>query len=172
MKYISIGISSIDIGPLLWLLITSLHIACFIWFILLVQAPRTFIGICKKIFFTSTSIKNCLYCLETNLIHFVLTLFHPKKAMVQVPCFDIEEYSRSYGPFLFRKSKVEQNTNNTVILSICNKIIFLLDGFQPHHPAIIPTTHMLILMHCSLCFHYVKFPIIVVVTFYNFFLNI
>ena len=38
-------------------------------------------------------------------------------------------------------------------------IIFLLvlDGFQPHHPPVIPTTHMVILINCSLFIHYVKF---------------
>ena len=38
------------------------------------------------------------------ILSFVLTQSHPKKAMHQSPCFDIE-YSMSYSPFLSRKSK-------------------------------------------------------------------
>ena len=63
----------------------------------------------KKILHTCPSIGKCYKCLETNILHFVLTLFHPKKAMRQSPCFDIE-YWRSYGPFLFIRIAVEQNT--------------------------------------------------------------
>ena len=45
-----------------------------------------------------------------------------------------------------------------VTFLIFNIIIFPLDGFQPHHPPFISTIHPVILKHCSLCFHYVKFP--------------
>ena len=40
---------------------------------------------------------------------------------------------------------------------ISNIIVFRLDGFQPHHPPVVPTIHILILMHCSLFIYHVNF---------------
>ena len=115
----------------------------------------------QKKYFICARHRKTTYCLETQLLHFVLAQCHPQNAKNQVPCFGIE-YSRSHRPFLSRKLKVEQNINITVTFLIFNKIIFLLDGFQqPHHPPIIPTMYTVILKHGSLCFHYVKFPTIV-----------
>jgi len=118
----------------------------------LVEVLLTFIGIYKKICFTSTSIGKCHKCLEINLVHFFLAQFHPKKTMSQALCFDIE-YWRSYGPFLFNKLKwnkiqssfIVHNINYSNFLNIFNKIIFRFDGFQPHHLPVISTIYMLIL---------------------------
>ena len=49
------------------------------------------------------------------ILSFVLTQSHPKKAMHQSPCFDIE-YSMSYSPFLSRKSKWNKVQNTSIVL--------------------------------------------------------
>ena len=45
----------------------------------------------------------------------------------------------------------------TLTFLILNRIIFPLDGFQPHHPPFIPNIRLLILIHCSLFICHVKF---------------
>ena len=75
--------------------------------ILLVQAPWSFIGNCKKTFYPCPSIRKCHKCLEINIVYFALVQFHSKKAMSQPPCFDIEYWRSYYSPFLSRN----ENTN-------------------------------------------------------------
>ena len=112
----------------------------------------------QKIFFTSTSIgKWCHKYLETNLIHFVLAQFHSKKTMGQSPCFDIE-YIRSYVPFLSENCSGAKYKTFTLTFLIFDGILFLLDQFQPHqfqphHPSVISTIHMVILKQCCLHIH-------------------
>ena len=77
--------------------------------------------------------------------------------MSQVPCSDIE-YWGSYRPENRSGAKYKILHRIAVTFLIFNIIIFPLDGFQPHHPLFILTIHVVILKHCSLCFHYVKFP--------------
>ena len=85
--------------------------------VLLVQAPRSFIDIFKKIFYMCPAIGKCHTAMKIHPVHFVLPQFYPIKTMSQSLCFDIE-YWGSYGPFMFRKSKVEQNTNITLTFLI------------------------------------------------------
>ena len=103
----------------------------------------------QKIFFRSTSIRKCHMCLKTNRVHFVVAQFHSKKAMIQSPCFDIE-YWGSYGPFHLSGAKWKYLHRITITFLIFNRIIFHLNGFQPHHQPFILPIHAVIFVHCSL----------------------
>ena len=83
------------------------------------------------------------YCMKSHPVRFVLPQFCPKKAMSQSLCFDIE-YSRSYRPLKSKTSQWSKIQNIYCNFFQFSIIIFLLDGFQPHHPLFIPDIHMLI----------------------------
>ena len=55
----------------------------------------------------------------------------------------------------------------TITFLIFNRIIFRFDGFQPHLPAVISTTRMLVLMNKSLRTLLLKFTIFVVTLFFD-----
>ena len=114
MNSISIGISSIGIEAT-----TDVLIVCLYLLYLLLFPPRSTSNFYQyfkeKIFFTSTSIGKCRKCLERNLVYFLLAEFHPKKAMSQPLCFDIE-YWRSYRPFLSKKLQWNKIQSSFIVL--------------------------------------------------------
>ena len=119
---------------------------------LLVAAPQNFIDISQQIFFTNTSIRKCRNQLEINPVWFVLSQFHSKKATSQSPCLGIElniEGATDHSYLINRSGTKYKAVLLYIILTtltffISNEIIFLLDQFQPHLPAVISTIRMLV----------------------------
>ena len=88
---------------------------CFNCYIFFVEHTSNFIGNSKTIYFDNNFNRNCLYAIGIHpIIYFVLVPFHLRKAMSQLPCFDIE-YSRSCRPFLLRKLQWSKIQNIYII---------------------------------------------------------
>ena len=57
-----------------------------------------------------------------------------------------------------------------LIFLISNRIIFHLDGFQPHHPTVILSIHTETCAQCILFIHYyVKLPIVDIISLFRYF---
>ena len=83
---------------------------------LILEQTSNFIGNSKTIYFDNNFNRNCLYAIGIHpIIYFVLVPFHLRKAMSQLPCFDIE-YSRSCRPFLLRKLQWSKIQNIYIVL--------------------------------------------------------
>ena len=96
------------------------------------------------------STRKCQTAIERDhILYFFLTQFYPKNVMRQPPCSII---------ILIIKGAADHSCLNNLSWMIkikkhCynfftpNRMIFQLDGFQPHHPLVNLTTHMLIYIY-------------------------
>ena len=57
----------------------------------------------------------------------------------------------------------------TLIFLISNRIIFHLDGLQPHHPTVMLSIHTVTCAQCILFIHYVKLPIVDIIYLFRYF---
>ena len=92
------------------------------------------------------STRKCQTAIERDQVYFVLTQFYPKNVMRQPPCsiILIIKGATDDHSCLNNRSWMIKIKKHHYNFFTPNRMIFQLDGFQPHHPLVNLTTHMLI----------------------------